>query len=92
MSHESELKELILTVAKEQASDLHLAVGRHPTLRISGELIPLVKKPVLTPEDTKGLVFAMLEKEKQEELLREKELDFSYSFEDKVRFRVNAFF
>ena len=92
MSHEAELKELILTVAKEQASDLHLAVGRHPTLRISGELIPLVKKPVLTPEDTKGLVFAMLEKEKQEELVKEKEIDFSYSFEDKVRFRVNAFF
>ncbi|MBI2609843.1 PilT/PilU family type 4a pilus ATPase [Candidatus Giovannonibacteria bacterium] len=86
-----ELKELILTVAKEQASDLHLTAGRYPTLRIAGELVPLVKRQVLTPEDTKGLAFAMLDEKSQAKFLEERELDFSYSFEDKVRFRVNIF-
>ena len=91
-AYSEELKELLLTVAKEQASDLHISVGKHPTLRISRELIPLVKKPVVTPEDARGIVFEMLDEAAQKKLLEEKELDFSYNFEDKVRFRVNAFF
>ena len=91
-AYSEELKELLLTVAKEQASDLHISVGKHPTLRVSRELIPLVKKPVVTPEDASGIVFEMLDEAAQKKLLEEKELDFSYNFEDKVRFRVNAFF
>jgi twitching motility protein PilT len=90
-SYEAELKDLILTVLREQASDLHISVGRHPTLRISGKLTPMVKKPVLTPEDTQGLVFAMVDGESRTRLLENRELDFSYSFEGKARFRVNAF-
>ncbi len=91
-AYSEELKELLLTVAKEQASDLHISVGKHPTLRVSRELVPLIKKPVLTPEDTRGIVFEMLDEAAQKKLLEEKELDFSYNFENKVRFRVNAFF
>lgn len=85
------LEELIVTVVKEGASDLHITVGRHPTLRIAGELIPLIKKPVLTPEDTKGLVFAMFGEDEQRRIVEEKELDFSYTYEGKARFRVNVF-
>lgn len=81
-----------MIVAKEGASDLHLSVGRHPTLRISGKLTPLVKKPVITPEDSNGLIFAMLSEERQNKFLADKELDFSYTLEGKVRFRVNAFY
>ena len=90
--YKKELAELIMTVVKEGASDLHLTVGRPPTFRVSGSLIPLVKKPVLSPEDTEGLIFAMLDETKKESLIKDKELDFSFMFEDKVRFRVNAFF
>ncbi len=79
-------------VAREDASDLHLTVGRHPTLRVSGQLIPLVDKPVLTPDVVEQLVFAMLSDAQQKEFVKEKELDFSYAYKDKLRFRVNAFF
>ncbi|OGZ44913.1 MAG: type IV pili twitching motility protein PilT [Candidatus Ryanbacteria bacterium RIFCSPHIGHO2_02_FULL_48_12] len=92
MDYTRELDELILNVARESASDLHITVGRHPTLRVSGQLIPLVDKPVLTPEMTEGLVFAMLTKEQRDEFVKQKELDFSYPFKDKLRFRVNAFY
>src|SRR3990167_6747661 len=86
-----ELKELILTTIKEGASDLHLTAGRHPTIRVSGSLIPLLKNPVLSAEDAEGLIFSMLG-EKDEKIFKEKkEFDFSHSFEDKARFRVNAF-
>jgi len=90
--YKEELKELILTTVKEGASDIHLTVGRHPTIRVTGSLIPLVKRSVLSFEDTEGLVFAMLGEERKKKFLQEKELDFSYSFEDKARFRVNTFF
>jgi twitching motility protein PilT len=90
--YKKELSGLIMEVVKEGGSDLHLAVGRYPTVRVNGSLIPLLKKSVLSPEDTKGLIFSMLSEENKEQLLLKKELDFSFALEDKVRFRVNAFF
>ncbi|MBI5045965.1 MAG: PilT/PilU family type 4a pilus ATPase [Candidatus Niyogibacteria bacterium] len=90
--YSKELAELIMIVAKEEASDLHISVGRHPTVRISGALVPLIKSAVITPEDAEGLVYAMLSEEQKKELIAERELDFSYNFEDKARFRVNAFY
>jgi len=92
VDYKKELSELILDVLKENASDLHLTVGRHPTIRVSGSLLPLIKKAILTPEDTQGLVYAMLDNDDQKTLDQNKELDFSYSYEEKARFRVNAFF
>ncbi len=90
--YKKELTELLLTVVKENASDFHISVGRHPTFRVSGALIPLVRKPILSAEDAEGLIFAMLKEEERKLLTENKELDFSYSFEDKARFRVNAFY
>ena len=90
--YKKELSELIMTIIKEGGSDLHIAVGRYPTIRVHGSLIPLVKKSVLSPEDAKGLIFSMLDEKGREKFLKEKELDFSFAFEDKVRFRVNAYF
>ncbi|RJQ30683.1 PilT/PilU family type 4a pilus ATPase [Candidatus Parcubacteria bacterium] len=89
--YKKELKELILMTIKEGASDLHVSAGRHPTIRISGSLIPLLKIPVLSPEDTEGLILSMIDEKGRAALKEKKELDFSYSFEDKSRFRVNAF-
>jgi len=71
---------------------LHLAVGRHPTLRIDGVLIPLQKEPILIPEMAENLIFNLLTPEQKEKFLKEKEIDLSYSFEDKARFRVNIFY
>ncbi len=90
--YKKEMADLIMMVVKEGASDLHLTVARHPTMRVAGSLIPLLKKEVLSPEDTKGLIFSMLKDNEEEVLIREKELDISYAFEDKVRFRVNVFY
>ena len=59
--YRKELEDLVLTVIHEGASDMHLVVGRHPTIRVSGELIPLVKKPLLEPEDTLGLAKELLD-------------------------------
>ncbi len=92
MDYKQKLNELLLTTARQNASDLHLAVGRHPTLRIDGILIPLQKEELLTPEITENLIFNLLTPEQKEKFLREKEIDLSYSFEDKARFRINIFY
>ncbi len=89
--YKNDLKDLILTVIKENASDLHLAVGRKPTIRVSGNLMPLVKSPILSPQDTEGLIMALLSDFNRQRLQADKEVDFSYQFEDKARFRGNAF-
>ena len=92
MDYAKFVEELITTVAKENASDLHLNVGRHPTLRISGQLIPLAKIPILTPEATAGIAESLIGKELFEEFSKKRERDFSYAFKDSVRFRVNTYF
>ncbi|MDP3052937.1 MAG: PilT/PilU family type 4a pilus ATPase [bacterium] len=86
------LNELLLTAARQSASDLHIGAGRRPMLRIDGVLIPLQKEPILTPEMTEGLVLSLLTEEQKQVFLRERQVDFSYSFEDKARFRVNVYF
>ncbi|MFA6136410.1 MAG: type IV pilus twitching motility protein PilT [Candidatus Paceibacterota bacterium] len=92
MDYKQKLNELLLTCAKQDASDLHIAVGRYATLRIDGSLVPLTNQPILTPQDAEGLVMSLLSDEQKRTLLEKREIDFSYTFEDKARFRVNAYF
>jgi twitching motility protein PilT len=82
-----------LELAQAQgASDLHLGVGRKPTLRIDGNLMALVKEPVLVSEDVKGFISVLLNEDQQKRFEKERELDFGYSYEDKIRCRCNVYF
>ncbi len=92
MDYKEKLNELLLTTARQNASDLHLAVGRRPILRIDGILVGLQKENILTPEDTQGLILALLTPEQKDKMIKYGDVDFSYAYEDKARFRVNAFF
>jgi len=87
-----QLKELLELTLREQASDLHISVGHYPTLRITGRLIPLVKMKKISTQDSEGLALALLTPEQYQRLLKKREIDFSYNFEDRARFRANAFF
>lgn len=89
---EQHLKSLLLLVGQQGASDLHLVVGRYPTLRIDGKLHPIAEEKILTPADTKAMSDILLTDEKKQELLALGQTDFSYNFEDRVRFRTNVFF
>jgi len=86
------LEELLSLTVQENSSDLHISVGHAPCLRISGRLTPLVKRKKIIPEDSQGLAFALMSEEQQQRFLQKKEIDFSYNFKDKARFRVNIFF
>jgi twitching motility protein PilT len=91
-AYTEKLNQLLLTAAQQNASDLHIAVGFKPTLRIDGVLVPLAREAIVNAETAEGLVTALLTPEQKEEFLKHRQLDFSYAFEDKARFRVNVFF
>jgi len=86
------LRDLLDFTIQEKASDLHISVGHPPILRITGRLVPLTKFKKIIPEDSQGLAFELMTDEQRERFLQKKEIDFSYSFEGKARFRVNIFF
>jgi twitching motility protein PilT len=90
--YKQKLNDLLTTTAKENASDLHIAVGKHPTLRIDGLLIPLQKEPLLSPETAEGIILELLTPEQKTKLTEQRQIDFAYSLEDKARFRVNVYF
>ena len=92
LRYEQRMKNILSLVGQEGASDLHLVVGRYPTLRIDGRLAPISKEGILTSDDTKGLADIILREENKKELLLEGQTDFSYNFEGKARFRTNVFF
>lgn len=78
-------------VIKRDASDLHLQVGLPPMLRIDGALKPAEEAKPLTEKDIETLVYALLDDEQKQVLVRDKEIDFSFAYGDLGRFRVNSF-
>lgn len=88
----TQLNQLLELTWRQQASDLHLSVGHPPILRITGRLTPLIKEKVLTGEDTQNFAQILTTPEQYQRLLQEKEIDFSYTFKEKARFRINIFF
>ena len=92
IDYKQKLNELLLTTAKQGASDLHIAVARRPTIRVDSVLIQLAKESILTKEDAEGLIQALLTEEQTKTFLKDRQIDFSFNFEDKARFRVNVYF
>lgn len=92
VDYKRELNALIDLVIEERASDLHFSVGAHPIIRVSGSLIPLLKKPILTEEDILGFAKALIRKDIYERYEGRKEVDFSFENTESIRFRGNAFY
>ena len=87
-----EIEELILKAAEQGASDLHIATGHYPTVRVDGRLVPLSGTQLVDPGRAEGLSFALLDEEKKSRFIKEKELDFGHTFQDKIRLRGNVYY
>ena len=92
MDYTKELEEIVSMVLREGASDLHLGVGRKPMIRVASQLLPLVKKPVLTSKDLQGFVDVLVPKDSLDLFKKDKDVDFAYSVADIARFRGNAYY
>lgn len=91
MKDQPRIEVLLEEVVKRKASDLHLQVGLPPMLRIDGALTPISGTEILSDEAVEALIFAILDEDQKQILLKDKEFDFSFAFGDMGRFRVNAF-
>ncbi|MCW5203650.1 type IV pilus twitching motility protein PilT [Desulfobulbus sp. US5] len=80
------------TQMKERgASDLHMAIGFPPMLRLRGELVPL-DEPVLTPESNRKILFEILDEDQQAAIDKNRDFDKAYALEGVGRFRCNLFY
>ena len=85
-----EMNDLLKMVVDRGASDLHLSVGRPPTIRIDGRLENLGSEP-LTPKQTLALMESIAPDRHREAIAESGASDFGYTFENLARFRVSIF-
>jgi twitching motility protein PilT len=84
------LHQLLRAMIEKGASDLHIATGSPPLLRVDGEVVPL-KLAALGPAETKQLCYSVLTEEQRQQFESTKELDLSFGVKGLSRFRANLF-
>jgi twitching motility protein PilT len=90
-NYQQNLETLLDLVIQNGASDLHLGEGRHPFIRVEGDLTPIVQYPQLTKEDIVGVLGVMISPEALRKITNLQEVDFAYDYQGKVRFRGNVY-
>lgn len=85
-----DFKAVLQQMVQRGASDLHLKVGRPPTLRVNGELVPLDLAP-LRPNDLVALAKELMTPQQLKEFAEEREADFATGVPGIGRFRVNVY-
>jgi len=86
----STMEELLRAAIERGGSDLHIAAGTCPQVRVHGTLIPLHEVRSLTPQDTQRLVYSLLDEAQQRTFSTEHELDLAVAIPG-ARFRCNVF-
>src|SRR3954468_6612354 len=84
--------EVLRRMVEARASDVHLTPGFPPAVRDKGKIIPMEGFPVLTGQETREVVFSILNDDQRKRFENNKQLDFAYAIPNVARFRVNCFF
>ncbi len=85
-----EIFEFLAAVVEKNASDLHLTVGRPPTIRLNGSLVYLGAQN-LTPEDTERYAKGITSENHMVRVQKSGSADFGFAYLDKARCRVNVY-
>jgi twitching motility protein PilT len=85
------IDDLLEQMVARNASDLHVAVGAHPVVRVRGKLEPLQEIPPLTPDVSQQLLYRILSTEQQKHLEVNRQIDLAHSIPGLARFRVNVY-
>lgn len=83
------IHQLLDIAVEKKASDLHLVVGYQPSVRIHGELLPIIGTAVLTDADLNGLITPLVSASQKKDFDENLELDIGLTYENKARFRIN---
>jgi len=85
-----DFKAVLQAMVQAGGSDLHLKVGRPPTMRLNGDLTPM-EYEALKPEDLKGLAEQLMNPKQVKQFTDDKECDFAIGVPGIGRFRVNLY-
>ncbi len=83
--------DLLREAIRANASDLHLKIGDHPTLRVNGELMPLRHCAPVSSAEMESMAFGAMTPRQKQRFQDMTEIDIAYSVEGIGRFRVNVF-
>jgi len=79
-------------MVEREASDVHITAGYPPAVRDKGRLLPMEGYPELTGQDTREVVYSILNDDQRKRFENNKQLDFAYAVPNVARFRVNCYF
>jgi twitching motility protein PilT len=85
------LKELLELTVQQQASDLHILPNSFPVIRKDGELFPLTQYGIILAEESEKILFSLIDEEKKIRISKYKDIDFSFSLTENIRFRANVY-
>ena len=85
------LNDLLVYMAKQQASDLHLKPMRPPLIRLAGKLVPIPGVDPLRPADLERLLMPLLSKAQRDKFDSVQSVDFGYGVPGVARFRCNLY-
>lgn len=88
---EVHMDDLLNAAIEMRASDLHITAGVPPTLRVDGDLVPLVEFEPVSAPDAQRLIYDIMTSDQVQRYESTLELDFSYAFGTRARLRVNVY-
>jgi twitching motility protein PilT len=74
------------------ASDVHITAGFPPAIRERGKIKPMEGFGKLTNQQTREVVYSILNDDQRKRFENEQQLDFAYAIPGVARFRVNCYF
>jgi twitching motility protein PilT len=83
---------VLTKMVEVRASDVHLTAGFAPAVRVRGRIVPMDDYPPLTPQETREVVYSILNDSQRKKFENQQQLDFAYAIPNVARFRVNCFF
>ncbi len=83
--------DILKAAVQKGASDIHMVIGKPPMVRIRGSVTPMDEFPMVNIEDSRRLIYSILNEDQRSKFEREMELDCSFALHGISRFRVNAF-
>ena len=83
---------VLARMVEAKASDVHLTPGFPPAMRDRGKIVPMEGFPVLSTQQTRDVVFSILNDDQRKRFENNLQLDFAYAIPGVARFRVNCFF
>ena len=87
-----DFSQVLSRMVEMRASDVHLTAGAPPVMRLRGKIVALEGFEVLTNQQTRDVVYSILNDDQRKRFENNRQLDLAYAIPNVARFRVNCYF